>query len=45
LEKNKDIIDWSYFLYNPGIFELDTNSMKLQIKDLAKACFHSKRVQ
>ena len=43
------MIDWSYFSYNPGIFELDTNSMKLQIKDfaedLAKTCFHPKRVE
>jgi hypothetical protein len=49
LERNKDMIDWSYFSYNPGIFKLDTNSMKLQIKDfsedLAKACFHPKRVE
>ena len=49
LEKNKDMIDWYELSRNQSIFKLDTNSMKLQIKDfaedLAKACFHPKRVE
>ena len=49
LEDNPDKIDWYELSRNQSIFKLDTNSMKLQIKDfaedLAKACFHPKRVE
>ena len=49
LEQNHDKIDWYELSRNQSIFKLDTNSMKLQIKDfaedLAKACFHPKRVE
>lgn len=49
LEQNPDKINWYELSRNQSIFKLDTNLMKLQIKDfaedLAKACFHPKRVE
>ena len=49
LEKNIDKINWYFLSKNPSIFELDTNEMKIQIKDfyedLQKVWFHSKRVE
>lgn len=33
LEKNIDKINWYFLSKNPSIFELDTNEMKIQIKD------------
>ena len=49
LEQNPDNIEWVYLSTIPSIFELDTDAMRLQIKDfaedLAKTCFHPNRVE